>query len=126
MRVPSFGVIAQSILYVASGINHFWHQDSYVGIMPDHYAHPRELVRLSGAAEMLGGTGLLVPVTRQFSAVGIVAMLVVFLDVHQSMLRHSERFPKVPKWALWARVPLQFVLIAWAWRYARPRARNQE
>ena len=75
---------------------------------------------------MLGGTGLLVPVTRQFSAVGIVAMLVVFLDVHQSMLRHSERFPKVPKWALWARVPLQFVLIGWAWRYARPRARNQE
>lgn len=87
--------------------------------MPDHYSHPDALIALSGLAEILGGVGLLFPATRRTSAVGIALMLLVFLDVHQFMLRHPERFPEVPEWALWARLPLQFVLIAWALHYAR-------
>jgi uncharacterized membrane protein len=112
-------VIAQSIFYSASGINHFWHENFYLRIMPDHDAHPLTLVRLSGLAEILGGLGLLLPATRRFSAIGIALMLVVFFDVHISMLRHPARFPEVPEWVLWARLPLQFVLIAWALYYAR-------
>jgi uncharacterized membrane protein len=65
--------------------------------------------------------GLLVPVTRRFSAVGIGAMLVVFFDVHFFMLRHAARFPEVPAWVLWARIPLQLLLIGWALYYARQR-----
>jgi uncharacterized membrane protein len=87
--------------------------------MPDHYTHPGALVDLTGVAEIAGGVGLLVPATRRSAAVGIAAMLVVFLDVHQYMLRHPERFPEIPKWTLWARIPLQFALIAWALHYAR-------
>ena len=87
--------------------------------MPDHYAHPEALVQLSGEAEILGGLGLLVPAMRRFSAAGIALMLVVFLDVHQYMARHPERFSDLPRWVLWARIPLQFVLIGWALAYAR-------
>lgn len=87
--------------------------------MPDHYAHPLALVRLSGAMEIPGGVGLLVPAARRFSAAGIAAMLVVFLDVHAFMLMHAARFPEVSLWVLWARVPLQFALIAWTLLYAR-------
>ncbi len=87
--------------------------------MPDHYSHPLALVKLSGVAEILGGLGLLLPATRRFSAVGIALMLVVFFDVHVFMLRHPGRFSEVPEWLLWARIPLQFVLIAWALYYAR-------
>jgi len=121
MRLFRIGLLAQSLLYVASGINHFWHKGFYLRIMPDHYSDPEALVRLSGAAEILGGLGLLAPSTRRVSAAGIVLMLVVFLDVHQFMLRHPERFPEVPAWVLWARIPLQLVLIAWAWRYTHDR-----
>jgi len=120
-RAARIGLVAQSLFYVGAGINHFWHQDVYCRIMPDHYAHPLALVRLSGAAEILGGLGLLPRLTRRTSAYGIALMLVVFLDVHQSMLRHPERFPEIPEWGLWARVPLQFVLIAWALHYGRSR-----
>jgi uncharacterized membrane protein len=112
---------AQALLYVASGVNHFWHRELYVRIMPDHYARPDVLVELSGVAEMVGGAGLLIPATRRVSAVGLAAMLLTFLDVHVYMLRHSERFPGVPVWMLWARVPLQGLLIAWALHYARRR-----
>ena len=59
------------------------------------------------------------PATRRVSAIGLAAMLVVFLDVHLFMIRHAERFPNIPQAALWARLPIQALLIAWALRYAR-------
>src|ERR1700744_1659786 len=119
MNLSRASLIAQASLYFLGGINHFWHPGFYVHIMPDHYAHPLALVRASGAAELAGGIGLLVPATRRVSAAGIILMLLVFLDVHQVMLRHHGRFPEVPLWLLWLRIPLQFALIAWASIYLR-------
>lgn len=119
MRFSRVSLVAQSLFYIGAGINHFWHPDFYRHIMPDHYAHPAGLVELSGVAEIAGGLGLLAPATRRASALGVALMLVVFLDVHQFMVRHPERFPEVPEWALWTRIPLQFALIAWALNYAR-------
>jgi uncharacterized membrane protein len=119
MARARWGLGLQAIFYVAAGINHFWHPGTYRQIMPAHYSHPEAMVAASGIAEMAGGAGLLLPATRRVAAVGIIAMLVVFLDVHQDMLRHGDRFAGIPRWALWARLPLQAVLIAWAFRYAR-------
>jgi uncharacterized membrane protein len=119
MRLYHVSLIAQALLYVLGGINHFWHTGFYVHIMPDHYAHPEALVLVSGAAEILGGIGLIVPATRRFSAAGIALMLIVYFDVHLFMLTHAARFPEVPVWILWARIPIQFVLIAWAAMYLR-------
>jgi uncharacterized membrane protein len=124
MRASPTSLIAQSIFYIVGGINHFWHKDFYMHIMPDHYGHPDALVQLSGSAEICGGLGLLAPATRRTSAFGITTMLLAFLDVHQYMLRHAERFPEAPNWVLWARIPLQFVLIAWALHYARSRQKS--
>jgi len=30
------------------------------------------------------------------------------------------RFPSVPLWAAWLRLPLQLPMIYWAWLYTRP------
>jgi uncharacterized membrane protein len=87
--------------------------------MPDHYSHPDFWVQFSGAAEILGGLGLAIPISRRFASLGLASLLIVFLDVHIFMLRHAERFPEIPRWMLWARLPLQGLLIAWALRYAR-------
>ena len=114
----SLGV--QSLFYIAGGINHFWHSRTYTAIMPPHYSHPLGLVQISGVAEILGGIGLLLPATRRFSAWGLIAMLVVYYDVHIYMALNAAHFAPIPAWALYARLPLQLVLIAWAWWYTRP------
>lgn len=119
------GLVTQALLYVAAGMNHFWHTAMYVAIMPPHYAHPVGLVQISGVAEVLGGIGLLVPWSRRFAAWGIVAMLVVYFDVHIYMAMHVDRFATIPVWLIYARLPLQLLLIAWAGVYAvRPSERQ--
>ena len=119
MRISQIGLVAQAVLYIGAGVNHFWHEPFYMHIMPDHYAHPSLLVQLSGVAEIAGGLGLLLPATRGYAGVGLALMLVGYFDVHIFMLRHAERFPGVPLWVLWGRIALQFVLIAWALQAAR-------
>jgi uncharacterized membrane protein len=113
------GLAVESLFYTAAGINHFWHSATYVAIMPPHYSNPLLLVQISGAAEIVGGIALLVPATRRLAAWGIIAMLLVYFDVHIYMAQHADRFAPLPLWLLYARLPLQFVLIAWAWIYTR-------
>jgi uncharacterized membrane protein len=110
--------MTQALFYVAAGLNHFWHTAMYVAIMPPHYTHPVGLVQISGVAEVLGGVGLLVPWSRRFAAWGIVVMLVVYFDVHIYMALHASRFANIPAWVIYARLPLQVLLIAWAGMYA--------
>ena len=114
-----FGLVTQSLFYAAAGINHFVHSRTYVAIVPPHYSHPLGWVQFTGAAEIAGAIGLLVPQTRRAAAWGIIAMLLGYYDVHIYMAAHPERFASVPLWALYVRLPLQLVLIAWAWVYTR-------
>ena len=116
------GLYAQSLLYTVAGINHLWHPATYLAIMPPHYTRPAFWVAATGIAEIAAGVGLLLPQTRRAAAIGIVLMLLVYFDVHIFMLREAaDRFANLPYWALVARLPLQLVLIAWAWFYAGTR-----
>jgi uncharacterized membrane protein len=111
--------IIQALFYVALGLNHFWHPGTYVGFMPTHYSHPHKLVLISGAAEILGGLGLLIERTRRASAWGLILLLLIYFDVHIFMALHPGRFASIPVWGLYLRICFQFVLIAWAWLYTR-------
>ena len=119
-RFHRVGLYVQSLFYAAGGINHLWHPQPYLTIMPDHYSHPAFWVAATGVAEIAAAAGLLLPKTRRAAAIGIILMLLGYFDVHISMLQHAaDRFSTLPHWLLVARLPLQLVLIAWAWIYAR-------
>jgi len=121
------GLVLLGLFYIAAGANHFVHPGMYVAIMPPYIPWPVAMVYLTGAAEILGGLGVLVPDgmvfkrTRAAAAWGLVAMLIGFLAVHVNMCLHPEAFPQIPVWLIWARLPLQAPLIAWAWWYTRER-----
>jgi uncharacterized membrane protein len=107
------------LLYAAAGINHFVNPDFYLPIMPPYLPAPLLLIYLSGVAEILLGIGVIVPRTARASAWTIIAMLIVFMLVHVHMVANPQDFSDVPVWALWLRLPLQALLILWAWWYTR-------
>lgn len=113
------GVFVMGLLYVAAGVLHFVNTRMYMAIMPDYLPAHRALVLISGAAEIAGGVGVMVPRTRRAAAWGIVLLLVCVMPANIWMVQHPERYPGMSLWALWARLPLQGVLVWWAWRYTR-------
>jgi uncharacterized membrane protein len=110
-----------TIFMVAAGANHFITPTTYVAMMPAELPAPLTLVYVSGIAEMLGGLGLILPATRKLAAWGLVALYVAVFPANLNMAINHLRLgaSDVPSWALWARLPLQGVLIAWAWWFTR-------
>ncbi len=116
----TIGVAAMGLLYLGAGSLHFLLTPTYMRIMPPYLPTHRDLVLLSGAAEMLGGAGVLIPATRRPAAWGLVALLIAVFPANLTMITDHGRFPTVPLWAAWLRLPLQLPLIYWAWLYTRP------
>ena len=114
------GRLVMGVVYLGAGAGHFVATRVYMGIMPDYLPAHRELVLLSGAAEMAGGLGVLLPQSRRPAAWGLVALLVAVMPANLWMAQHPERYASIPHWLLWARLPLQLPLLWWAWRYTRP------
>lgn len=104
-------------MYVMAGIMHFARPKIYLRIMPPYLPWPKLLVGLSGLAEILLGVGLCFSLTKVYSIWLIIIMLSIFLLVHFYMLSSEKAGAGIPQWILILRIPLQFVLIYWAYSY---------
>lgn len=103
------------VFFILAGLNHFRSPDFYINIMPDYIPQHALMVQISGVTEIVAGVMLLIPRWSKWGAWFIVAHLVVFFTVHFWMIQHAEdRYADVPLWLLWARIPLQVLLIVWA------------
>jgi uncharacterized membrane protein len=106
---------------IFAGVMHFVSPKGFVRIVPPWLPNPRALVAISGAFEILGGAGLLFPPTRRLAAWGLIALFVAVFpaNVNMAVRRIGLGRRPIPPWLLWARLPLQLVLIAWAYRLTR-------
>ena len=104
-------------LYILAGINHFINPKVYVRIMPPYIPYHKAIVLWSGIVEILLGTGLLFPLTREISAWGIIVMLIAIFPANIEQVRSKKARMKLPLWLVILRLPLQFILIWWAWLY---------
>lgn len=119
----SLGVMAA--FYVLAGLNHFRDPGFYLPMMPPFLPWPRELVWLSGAAEVTLGIAVLIPRLRRLAAWGVIALLLAVFPANLYVA-----FENVPiggrseglGLANWLRLPFQALFIAWAWWYTRPDA----
>jgi len=104
-----------AIFYIVAGILHFLHPSGYVRIVPPFIPHPEAMVWLSGIAEIAGGVGLLIRPLRRAAAWGLVALLVAVFPANIYMAWDHVQVTAHPLsgFILWARLPLQFVLIWW-------------
>lgn len=110
-----------ALFYVVAGINHFVHPEMYVSIMPRFLPESsyRPLVVISGIFEAVFGFLLILPATRNIAAWGIIALLIVIFPANIQMTIDFTRQHNPYTWLTWLRIPLQALLIWWAFTFTR-------
>ncbi len=106
------------------GTMHFVIPRSFEAIMPPWVPYHREAVIVSGIAEIAGGAAVLPPRTRRFARWWLLTLLVAVFPANVHMAVSPEQVKgldlnRIPRWALWARLPLQPLAMIWVWRATR-------
>jgi uncharacterized membrane protein len=101
-----------ALFFIVAGALHFTNSSFYLTIMPSILPHPLALVYVSGALEILGGLGILVPLCRRAAGYGLITLLVAVFPANIKMFADHihEGFSPVTL-ALFLRLPLQIVFI---------------
>jgi uncharacterized membrane protein len=119
-RRPTRSQTLLAAFFIGAGVNHFVIPRAYRRIVPPSLGHEAgRLVAVSGLAEIAGGVGVLLPPVRRPAGVGLIALLVAVFPANIYMARTPERFRRIPRWALYGRLPLQPLMMWWAWRATR-------
>lgn len=120
MTRSPFARYGTAILYVFAGAMHFVIPRTYEAIMPPSLRRwKRELVYLSGVAEIAGGLAVLPEHTRRPARWWLLATLAAVYPANVHMALHPEEYKRIPPAALWARLPFQGVFALIAWRGTR-------
>jgi uncharacterized membrane protein len=119
-------------VFVFAGITHFTATEFFVQIVPPYVPWHLAMVYVSGVFEIALGILLLVPGSTRCAAWGLIALLIAVFPANIHMAVNDVHVQNSPfgqpsRTALWLRLPLQGVLIAWAWWYTvRPQRRIAE
>ena len=113
--IQQISLYVMAIFYAGAGVNHFIKPKFYLSIMPSFLPAHNLLNQISGAAEIILAIGLFFKPTRMISSYLIIAMLISFFLVHISHLFQPPKLAGGRYWIIVLRIPLQFVLIYWAW-----------
>lgn len=105
------------IIFILAGVNHFRKPKLYEQIVPPYFPAASTIVMLTGIVEMILGFMLMNKNSQTEAGWGIIILLILFLPAHIYMLQNEKASLKIPKWALILRIPLQFVLMYWAYLY---------
>lgn len=104
---------------------HFVIPREYEVTIPPAFPARRELVLVSGAAELAGAAAVLHPRTRRWAGRYLVGLLLAVYPANVYMATNYDDIKGIrgPRWIYWARLPLQFALIKWALDGTRPSRR---
>ncbi len=119
----AISALLMGLFYVLAGINHFRDPDFYLPMMPDYLPAHFLLVQLSGVAEIALGLGVWIKPLRRWAAWGVIALLIAVFPANLHVALHDIPLGDNPEGLgvfNWVRLPLQAVLIAWAWWHTRP------
>ena len=115
---------ALAAFFAFTGTMHFVIPRSYEAMMPPSFPAHREAVIVSGIAEIAGAAAVLPRGSRRLARWWLLGLLVAVFPANVHMAVNPEQvrgldLEKVPRWALWARLPLQPLAMIWVWRATR-------
>ena len=124
-RVKFILKLLLGVFFIAAGANHFLRTGFYLRMMPPYVPFHLAMVQISGAAEILLGLLVLIPRRSAIAGWGLIALLIAVFPANVQMALHPETFPEFSARALWLRLPIQALLIAWAFWYTRKNRRER-
>jgi uncharacterized membrane protein len=122
MRLSRIGVAA---LFSFTGTMHFLRPRFFEAIVPPAIeAQKKEAVAISGYAEIAGAAMILHPTSRRLGRWWLLALLIAVFPANVHMAVNPEQIRgldmrRFPRWALWARLPLQPLAMLWVWLATR-------
>ncbi len=118
MKKPLIYLMA--FVYCLAGINHFINPGFYKKIMPEWLPFHYPLIYISGAAEILLGVLLLPKASRKFAGWGLILLLLAVFpaNIQMTVDYANQHHPQL--WVSIVRLPVQGLLIYWAYLATRP------
>ena len=108
-----------ALFYVGAGANHFINPQLYLDIMPPVVPFHRGVVAITGVAEIVLGLLIVFPRTQRIASWGLILLLIAIYPANVYMALNHRAYPDVPLTFHFFRLPMQFVLIAWAYWHTR-------
>jgi uncharacterized membrane protein len=104
--------ITLALFWLAAGTNHFVNPKFYDAIVPPPLDdHAREVTYVSGVAELLGAVLVVIPSLSRFARIYLLLLLLAVFPANIWMALEPEKFNQLPRWALFARLPVQFLFM---------------
>lgn len=117
--------LALAAFFTFTGSMHFLRPRFFEAIVPPAIeSRKSEVVAISGVAELAGAVAVLPPATRRLGRWWLLALLLAIFPANVHMAVSPEQIEgldlnRIPRWALWARLPLQPLAMLWVWRATR-------
>lgn len=116
---------ALAAFFTFMGTMHFVVPRAFAAIVPPSLAsRKKEVVAISGVAELAGAALILPKPSRRLGRWWLLALLLAVFPANIHMAVSPEQIKgldlgRIPRWALWARLPLQPLAMLWVWRATR-------
>lgn len=113
--IKTISLVLMALLYVAAGLVHFFKPGFYRPIMPAWIPWHDPIIYFTGALEIALGLLVLPESTRFWACILLIALLVAIFPANIQMTINYWNANKGGLWLTVARLPLQVLLIWWAW-----------
>lgn len=115
MELKTISLYTMGAFFITAGIGHFVATKFFLRIMPPYIPWHKPVVYLSGLVEIGLGVLLFIPEFTGWAAWGIIALLIAVFPANLYHYTSGGAGMRIPGWALMLRLPLQVVLIGWAY-----------
>jgi uncharacterized membrane protein len=110
------GLIAVAIMFLFTGSTHFSDmRHDYAAMLPGFVPMKVWVIHLTGALQILGAVGLLIPRTRRLAGICLVLLLVAMFPGNVYAAINDVPFRGEPPTPLWLRTPIQLLFIGMVW-----------
>jgi uncharacterized membrane protein len=110
------GLLAVAITFLFTGATHFTAiKHDYAAMLPGPLSGNLGVIYLTGALQMAGAVGLLIPRTRRIAGISLALLLVAMFPANVNAILNEIPLGGEAPAPLWLRMPMQLLYIGMVW-----------